>query len=197
MSRTMENEPTGRRMCSSSITSRDLHVGRIEWRGTPTLAATLWGVLSCSSGHTGVSSPGVSAADGSPEVVALEDAAPIGTSPSLACESASACVPGQVCCGHMDMTSSCVIGPCEGIPALGRPVQLCATSVECAAGQTCSLTSLPIPQGALLACNPLDAGSDAETGPSPEGASAVDALPAEASDAADSSSTRVGANEGD
>lgn len=66
-------------------------------------------------------------------------------SSGITCRTSAGCLPGQVCCGaiNMTMTTSCQAGPC---PTTGLgPLQLCGVSAEClAAGDICGpLTANP------------------------------------------------------
>jgi hypothetical protein len=82
----------------------------------------------------------------------------------ITCRTSAGCLPGQVCCGTTSVTSSCMTGPCPQIGSLA--FQLCGTAAEClAAGDTCGLPQLPLPQVGLMTCNaPADGGITGEGG---------------------------------
>lgn len=55
---------------------------------------------------------------------------------ALSCTSSAACMTGQVCCGTINSTTQCQVGPCPTTPI--GPLQLCTSSSECLpAGGTC------------------------------------------------------------
>jgi len=98
----------------------------------------------------------------------VEDDASIGPSNNngVTCKTSAGCLPGQVCCGAVNMTTSCQTGPCPST-ALG-PLQLCGIAAECLrTGDTCGpLTADPM----VMVCNAPsgdDGGlsSDASSGP--------------------------------
>jgi hypothetical protein len=112
-----------------------------------------------SSDDGGGSSSGSSSGNssGSAPVIALEAG-----STSFLCQSMSDCDGGELCCGTLGVTSatsSCTMGPCPtGGTAGGLAGQLCASSDECPAGNSC----LPLSESAgasVNVCIDDDAGS--------------------------------------
>jgi hypothetical protein len=71
---------------------------------------------------------------------------------AITCTSAAACEPGQVCCGTVDLTSSCQAGPCP-------MQQWCAGVAECLeAVATCG----PSVEGEPSTCNASSSGCENE-----------------------------------
>jgi hypothetical protein len=108
------------------------------------VAAGVTGLTGCRSDVSAGSFYGAS-----PVLEGAEDAGSDVASNAIECRTSAACLPGQVCCGTIDMTSSCQAGPCPST-MLG-PLQLCGMSAEClAAGDTCGpLAADP----AVMTCN--------------------------------------------
>jgi hypothetical protein len=128
---------------------------------TAAVAAGVAALTECSSG--GGPAPGPSEGFGGGSSGSL--APPYGAFPvpgnGITCRTSAACLPGQVCCGEFNMSSSCQAGPCSPTPMPGV-LQLCGISAEClVAGDICGL----VPALGLMACNPpSDSGAADESG---------------------------------
>lgn len=85
--------------------------------------------------------------------------------PSIgACTSASMCSKGDICCGDLEMSTSCLPGPC---PLATFPIQLCATSAECfTQGDTCGPLTTPVAVSGITVCNASSGGGAASGSPS-------------------------------
>jgi hypothetical protein len=120
-------------------------------------------------------------------IVSTEDVSAVtfygspGVGNGITCRASAGCLPGQVCCGAINMTTSCRAGPC---PTTGLgPLQLCGISAEClVAGDICG----PLATGpalGIMVCNAPggndggssssssggEDGGNAEGGPSSDG----------------------------
>ena len=90
----------------------------------------------------------------------------------ITCRSSAGCLPGQVCCGTIAMTTSCQAGPCPVAQPFG-PLQLCGISAEClTTGDICGPPQPPMPPIAVMICNaPGDSGTANEGGVAEDGSS--------------------------
>jgi hypothetical protein len=119
------------------------------------------GVSSGSAGSSGLtSSSGGSSGSGSSSAFAR----PCGSGVDCALPNNPNAPPGLVCCiTSTQPTSACLPSPCPSATPIG-PVQLCATTAECAAGDVCA--PLTIAGTLMIAmCTPLDAGNPPPCGP--------------------------------
>ncbi len=89
------------------------------------------------SGSGGGSSSGGGAFGGSSSSGAQGGSSSSGGTPGgVTCTSAAGCRTGTVCCGTIQMTTTCQVGPCPSSPI--GPLQLCASTAECVVrGDTC------------------------------------------------------------
>jgi hypothetical protein len=71
----------------------------------------------------------------------------------MTCRTSAGCLPGQVCCGTANMTSSCQAGPCPS--TMFGPLQLCGISAEClATADTCGPSTADPELGVtVMTCN--------------------------------------------
>lgn len=101
-----------------------------------------------------------------------EDASIEPSGNGITCRTSAGCLPGQVCCGAVNMTTSCQAGPCPPAPPFG-PLQLCGISAEClTTGDICSPPQPPIPPLGAMICNaPGDSGTADEGGVGEDGSS--------------------------
>ncbi len=129
------------------------------------VAAGVTGLTGCSSGGS------VLAPYGAPPFLEGADASIEVSSNGITCRTSAGCLPGQVCCGTIAMTTSCQAGPCPGT-MLG-PLQLCGISAECLAiGDICGPPQPPIPPLGVMLCNaPGDRGTADEGGVGEDGSS--------------------------
>jgi hypothetical protein len=83
---------------------------------------------------------------------------------SITCKTSAGCLPGQVCCGTINLTTSCQAAPCPPTP-FGQ-LQLCGISAEClTVGDTCGPARPPLPPVGVMTCDgPGDGGVTGESG---------------------------------
>src|SRR5579863_4983777 len=130
-------------------------------------AAAVATLTGCSSGGSAI------APYGSPPFTGV-DATDFSGNSAITCRTSAGCLPGQVCCGALNLTTSCQAGPCPPTP-FGQ-LQVCGISAEClTAGDTCGTRRPPIPPVGVMICDaPGDGGVSGEGG-EVEGGSSSDA----------------------
>jgi hypothetical protein len=122
---------------------------------------------------------------GSPPFAVGVDASVEPSGNAIACRTSAGCLPGQVCCGTDNVTSSCQVGPCPS--TMFGQLQLCGISAECLAkGDTCGPLAQEQSLGVMV-CNASvggitddggigeDGSSGAHDGGNAEGGSSRDA----------------------
>jgi hypothetical protein len=90
----------------------------------------------------------------------------------ITCMTSAGCLPGQLCCGTLNLTTSCQAGPCSS------GFQLCGVSAECVvAGDTCESSPIVTSLGVMImTCNAPsdDGGSPGDGSSGPDGGGAAD-----------------------
>jgi hypothetical protein len=104
----------------------------------------------------------------------------------LTCKSSAGCLPGQVCCATVNLTSSCEVGPCPSTPMLGS-LQLCGISAECLTpGDICGPVAIAASLGVMvMSCDAPDGGPSSDGSAGPEGGNADDGASGEMNDVGD------------
>jgi hypothetical protein len=74
------------------------------------------------------------------------------------CTKSADCMTGEICCATINATTACQTGPCPSTPI--GPLELCATSFECPAGDTCGPTSSALMLPIMICRAPFDAGAE-------------------------------------